>query len=54
MEQKDMIRIVFLSREFPLAWILEEFKNAFSWSDKRENRKQVFTHRKKVNGAAHF
>lgn len=37
MEQKDMINSAFLSRGFPLAWLLEEFEDAFSRPGKRAN-----------------
>lgn len=34
---KDMIHGAFLSRDFPLFWILDELKDVFSWSDSRKN-----------------
>lgn len=36
MEQKDMIHSAFLSWDFPLAWFLQKFKDAFSWSGATE------------------
>lgn len=43
MEQKDMIHSFLLRRDFPLARLLEEFEDAFSWSEKTERRQGVFT-----------
>lgn len=36
-DSKDMIDGGFLRRDFPLPWLLEEVKDAYSWPGERAN-----------------
>lgn len=49
-DSKDMIDSVFLSRDFPLAWLLDEYKDAFSRPGKRIN--SYFSLKKVCNASA--